>query len=279
MSRHASIDHTERHPPRPASAIADAVRRLGGREGDVVMVHASLRAIGPVAGGANGVLDALATVLGPGGTLLMTLGARNDWDWVNERPEPERPPLLLGAAPFDALTAPAETDVGALAEVFRTRRGTVVSDHPEGRFASCGRLAEHLTDDVPWDDYYGPGSPLERFTEAGGRVLRLGADIDTVTLTHHAEYLVDLPNKRRVRRHRVVHGTAGPELRVVECLDDSDGIVEWTGGDYFAAIMLSYLAAGRAEVGKVGDATCELLEALDFVPYAVAWMAEHLPVG
>ena len=58
--------------------------------------------------------------------------------------------------------------------------------------------------DVPWDDYYGAGSPLERFVAAGGRVLRLGADDDTVTLIHYAEYLAPIADKRRVRRHRLV---------------------------------------------------------------------------
>jgi len=61
------------------------------RECDVVMVHASLRALGPVEGGAVGVIDAVLESVGPLGTMVMTLGARDDWAWVNERPEPDRP--------------------------------------------------------------------------------------------------------------------------------------------------------------------------------------------
>ena len=55
------------------------------------MVHASLRAVGPVDGGADRVIDALEAAVGPDGTLLVGLGARDDWGWVNERPERERP--------------------------------------------------------------------------------------------------------------------------------------------------------------------------------------------
>lgn len=177
-------------------------------------------------GGADGVIDALQAAVGSGGTLLMTLGARDDWAWVNGRPEAHRPELLADAEPFDCLLTPADPDVGVLAEVFRTRPATKVSDHPEGRFGAWGRLAERLVEDVPWDDYYGPGSPLERLVQAHGRVLPLGADIDTLTVLHYAEHLAPVASKRRVRRHRVVRGAQGPELRVVDTLDDNDGIVD-----------------------------------------------------
>ena len=240
------------------------------------MVHASLRAVGPVVGGADGVLDAIDAVIGPTGSILVNTGVRDDLDWVNDRPEAERPALLEGSEPFDARATPADPDNGVLAEVFRTRSATVVSDHPEGRFGASGPLAHALVDDVPWDDYYGPGSPLDRFVAASGKVLRLGADPDTVTLIHLAEHLVELPDKRRVRRHRMVTGPDGPVIRVVDTLDDSDGIVEHDGPDEFITILREYLATGRAAVGMVGGATSELLDGADLVAFAVDWMSEHL---
>ena len=197
--------------PAPVAQIADELRSLGLVEGDTVMVHASLRRVGPVEGGADGLLAAIDAAIGPAGTTLMVLGATDEMAWVNDRPEHERAALLAGSEPFDHQTTPADPDVGTLAEVFRTRAGSRVSDHPEGRFAAAGRLAGHMTEDVPWDDYFGPGSPLERLVAAGGKVLRLGADPGTVTLMHYAEYLVDLPAKRRVRRYRMVRTAAGRE--------------------------------------------------------------------
>jgi aminoglycoside N3'-acetyltransferase len=240
------------------------------------MIHAALRSIGPVAGGAVGVLDAIEGAVGPDGTMLMVLGAKDDWAWVNDRPVAERPALLHDAEPFDALVTPADPEVGTLAEVFRTRPGTVVSNHPEGRFAAAGRLADHLTRDVPWDDYFGPDSPLERFLDANGRVLRLGADLDTVTVLHYAEYLAPLLRKRRVRRHRMVATPDGPQLRTVECLDDGEGIVDYPSEDYFAAILKAYLAAGRAMTGTVGAAGSELIDGGDLVRFGADWMGEHL---
>ncbi|MGH9212099.1 MAG: aminoglycoside N(3)-acetyltransferase [Acidimicrobiales bacterium] len=261
---------------RSVAELVGDLGRLGVTANDLLMVHASLRAIGPVAGGADGVIDALAAAIAPDGSLLMTLGAADDWAWVNERPESERMSLLADAEPFDHLTTPADPDVGVLAEVFRQRPATKVSDHPEGRFGASGPLAERLVADVPWDHYYGPGSPLERFVQAGGRVLRLGADPDTVTLIHYAEYLAPVADKRRARRHRLVTGPAGRKVRVVECLDDSDGIVDYPGEDYFAVILREYLATGRASTGVVGGARSELLDGADLVDFAVTWMAASL---
>ncbi len=59
--------------PHPREALARDLRRLGVGAGDTLMVHASLRAIGPVEGGAGGVLDALEEAVSPQGTLLMPL--------------------------------------------------------------------------------------------------------------------------------------------------------------------------------------------------------------
>lgn len=253
--------------------LARDLERLGVRRGQAIMVHASLRAIGPVEGGAAGVVAALDAAVGPEGGLMMVLGAADDWSWVNERPEDERAALLADAKPFDPLATPAEPEVGRLAEVFRTTPGTLVSDNPEGRFAARGALAPALLKDPPWDDYYGPGSPLEHLCELGGSVLRLGADTDTVTLLHYAEYLVPLPDKRRVLRHRRVLGPDGPAIRTVSCLDDSQGIVAWEGEDYFSLILKAYLAEARAATGQVGGAQSELLDGRELVSFGIAWMS------
>ena len=259
-----------------AAQLCDDLQRLGVAHGDTVMVHASLRRLGPIDGGASALVTALDTAVGPGGTLVMTLGARDDWSWVNDHSEDARLALLAEAEPFDALCTPAQEDVGALAEVFRTTPGTLVSNHPEGRFGARGRLADDLTRDVPWHDYYGPGSPLERVIDAGGRVLRLGADENTVTLLHYAEYLAHVPDKRRVRRHRRVLTPEGPVVRAVECLDDSLGIVDWHGEDYFALILRDFLASHDTPRGLVGGAPSELIDGRELVMFGARWMSTHL---
>jgi aminoglycoside N3'-acetyltransferase len=238
-----------------ASSLVRDFRALGLTHGNVVMVHASMRKVGPVIGGAAAVLDALVEVIGPGGTILMVLSADED-------------------EPFDALQSPVDVEeMGILAEVFRTRAGVLVNDHAADRFAALGPKAPYLLNPTPLHDYHGPGSVLERLVAADGLVLRLGANPDTVTLTHYAEYLADVPNKIRVKR-RYVRADIGEQW--IESLDDTDGIAQWAHGDYFPQILIDFVQAGHARIGPVGNCRAELLRAQPFVHFAVDWMNRHL---
>ena len=233
-----------------ASELAD----LGVIPGDVIMVHASLRRVGPVEGEAVGLLDSIRGAVGPIGTVVMIIAADDD-------------------QPFDHRTTPADPEIGALAEVFRTLPDVKVNDHPACRFAAVGPVAAHILTPQPLHDYYGPGSPLERLYNLGVKVLRLGSDIDTVTLTHLAEYRAEVPKKRTVTRkyHRADYGEVA-----IDSLDDSDGIVEWSGGDYFGQILVDFVADDHAKVGRVGGCEAELLDGRQFVDFAVDWMEREL---
>src|SRR5690606_26831517 len=112
-----------------------------------------------------------------------------------------------------------------------------VNDHAGARFAALGPRAEELLEPSPLHDYYGRGSVLQRFADMGGSVLRLGADTNTVTLTHWAEYLAEVPGARRVRV-RYVRADSGEQL--IESLDDSEGLVDWPHGDYFHELFMDF---------------------------------------
>jgi aminoglycoside 3-N-acetyltransferase len=241
--------------PTKQSQLTEQLRALGLLSGDTVMVHASMRRLGRVEGGATGLIHAILGALGPKGTMLMVLSADEE-------------------DPFDALRTPVDVeDMGVLAEVFRTHPGVSVNDHPADRFGAIGANSETLLHPMPLDDYHGPNSVLARLTQTGGKVLRLGANTDTVTLTHYAEYLADIPDKIRVRR-RYVRADTG-ELWI-ESLDDNEGIVKWVGGDYFPRVFVDYRDGGRANRGRVGNCDAELFDAADFVSFAVEWMNRNL---
>lgn len=212
-----------------------------------------MRKVGNVEGGADALIDALLQALGPLGNLVMMLGADDE--------------------PFDALTSEADEDMGIVPELFRERSGVQVNDHAAARYAVHGPQAEFLLNPTLLHDYHGPGSVLERLTEMNGAVLRLGANTDTVTLTHLAEYLADVPNKRRVSL-RYERADIGEQW--IDSLDDSDGIAEWKEGDYFPRILLDYLKTDRARIGVVGNSEAELFPAKDFVSFAVEWIESNL---
>jgi aminoglycoside N3'-acetyltransferase len=255
---------------------------LGVRAGELLMVHASLRRLGlgrsdVGEGGAEMLLDALEAAVGPTGTLLMVLGTDCPTDWVNEHPPEARAALLAGAPPFDHRNAPVLPEVGWLAAAFRRRPGTLVSSNPSGRFGARGAGPAELLADQPWHDYYGPGSPLDKLCRRGGRILRLGADPETVTALHYAEYVADVAEKKRVRWDYVVAGAEGEAEHVwIDCLDDAHGIADWEGEDYFALILKAWLALGRHREGLVGKARSELIDAADLVAFGARWMEENL---
>ena len=62
---------------------------------------------------------------------------------------------------------------------------------------------------------------------------------------------------------------------MIESLDDSDGIVDWSDGDYFAQILVDFLRQGPVQKGPVGQCTAELFSAEAFVTFAVRWLEER----
>lgn len=52
------------------AAITKALEELGAEKGNLLMLHASLKAIGPVEGGAETIVRALRSAVGPSGTLM-----------------------------------------------------------------------------------------------------------------------------------------------------------------------------------------------------------------
>lgn len=264
-----------------AVSLVDELRGLGIRPGDLLMVHASLRALGlarsqGVENGGELLFEALSEAVGPSGTLMMILGTECPLDSVNQVPVGERASLLEGTEPFHYLEAPVLPEVGWLAEAFRRWLGTLVSENPSGRFAASGARAAELLREQPWNDYYGPGSPLEKLCTWGGRILRLGANPDTTTVLHYAEYLACVPDKRRTRWDYLLATPEGPRHVWVECLDDAEGIVDWDGEDYFAMILKAYLSEGRHRSEKIGSTSGELIEARELVEFGVNWMEANL---
>jgi len=75
----------------------------------------------------------------------------------------------------------------------------------------------------------------------------MGADLPTVTLLHHAEYLADVPNKRTLRRHYRVMRPDGPVTLVMDCLNDETGIVDNAGRGLLRRDPAGIPCHGRAE--------------------------------
>ena len=226
------------------------------------------------------ILDALDAAVGPAGTLMMVLGT----DYPHGLGQhaaggraggPARRHRAVRSRP----SAGAVPEVGWLAEAFRRRPGTLVSDNPSGRFGARGAGAEALMRGQPWHDYYGPGSPLEKLCDLGGRILRLGADPETVTALHYAEYLADLPDKRRTRWDYVLAGDGRARAMSGSTASTiSDGIVALGRARIISPLILKAYPGDRPAPAAAASAPrdSELIDAADIVDFGARWMEAHL---
>ncbi|MEZ5317865.1 MAG: AAC(3) family N-acetyltransferase [Vicinamibacterales bacterium] len=251
--------------------LADDFRALGVAAGDLVMLHASVRAVGRVIGGPDQIHLALKDALTPAGTLVMYASCPDHYDEVGRgglSAEDER--VILEHLPaFDARTARAQRENGFLVECFRTWPDSRVNDHV-ARFVVWGRQADQLLAPQPWNDAFGRGSLLERFAGAGGRILLLGSDHDTVTFLHHAEHVVDIPGKR-IARFRVPVLEDGRRVwrEMTEVDTSSRGAHPHWPDRFFARIVDTHLARSRNSGGRVGDARAWILDARALLAFAL----------
>src|SRR5262245_890573 len=185
---------------RSRSELAEDFRRLGVKPGDLVMAHASIRAVGPVAGAPDQIHLALGDALTEAGTLVMYASCPDHYDEIGlgSLSASDEAELIEKLPAFDASTARSQRDNGALVELLRTWPGTRVNDHGV-RFAVRGPHAERLFASQPWNYAYGRGSALETLAELYGRIVLLGCDHDAVTFLHYAEHIFDAKDKKVVR--------------------------------------------------------------------------------
>ncbi|MFK7959094.1 MAG: aminoglycoside N(3)-acetyltransferase [Phycisphaerales bacterium] len=176
--------------PLTTDGIAATLRSVGADACPVLLVHCSLSALGWVCGGATAVIQAVLSVAGDEGTIVMPAHSAEYSDpknWVNP-PVPEEwwDTIRRTMPAFDPRTTPSR-EMGAVAEIFRTWPGTVRSNHPTASFAARGPLAAEIVRDQPLEDPLGADSPLARIAAAGGSVLLLGVGHGSNTMLHLAE--------------------------------------------------------------------------------------------
>jgi aminoglycoside 3-N-acetyltransferase len=185
--------------------LARELAAAGVPTGCDVLVHCSLRALGPVAGGPATLLDAVRDVIGPGGTVVVPAQTSNnsttsayfraataglDADQVRE--------FEASMPGFDPATTPSY-GVGTFAEYVRTHPEAVRSHHPQTSFAAVGPSASALMATHRLESHLGDESPLGALYTAGAWIVLLGVGFDRCTAFHLAEYRLPSPPTRGYR--------------------------------------------------------------------------------
>jgi len=254
--------------------LANDLRALGLAPGDVVMVHASVRSVGEIAGGPDQIHLAIKDAITDTGTMMMYASCPDYVDDVGRGVYPgsiERE-VLDKLPPFDPLTARAARDNGTLVEFFRSYPGSLVNNHV-ARFVVWGAQAPYLISEQPWDFAFGRGSALERFVERDGKILLIGCDHDNVTFLHYAEHILDVPGLR-IAAFEVPWLEDGARVwKEMKEIDTSGAGAHPNWPErFFAQIVNKYLATTHNRGSRVGHAHCFLLDAKGLLEFALEQM-------
>ena len=161
---------------------ADLKRELaamGLTGNETILIHSSMKSIGPVEGGADTVLDAWMEFFAEGLLLLPT----HTWRFINEENRV-----------FDVRRSAC--CVGILPELFRQRPGVVRSLHPTHSMAAYGKgAAAYIEGELNANTPCTPGGCYDRLRAAHGKVLLLGVTHARNTFIHSVEEVLNVPNR------------------------------------------------------------------------------------
>ena len=146
---------------------------------DTVLIHTSMRALGAVDGGCDGLLDSFISYLSEGLLLVPT----HTWDNVTKQQ-----PI------YDVrTTVPC---IGALPTVAAFRADGVRSLHPTHSVAAFGKRAQDfIAGEERATSPCTPGGVWARLYDENAKILLLGVGLDRNTYIHAVDEMLSLPNR------------------------------------------------------------------------------------
>lgn len=203
-------------------------------EGDIILVHSSMKAI-HTSLSPEDVIDVLQEAVGPEGTLLIPALTYNNVTEDN--------------SVFDSkMTVPC---IGLIPRTFMSLPGVVRSENPTHSVFARGRLADELTRDHAIDRTpVGPNSPFITLMKYGGKLVFIGDILESCTFMHGVEELFGTDYVLRENPTAyIVNGK--------ECVHYSHDFYCW--GSEFGRIK-NILQDDELLVGRFGEAVCYVIE-------------------
>ena len=217
---------------------------MGLTGNETILIHSSMKSIGPVEGGADTVLDAWMEFFAEGLLLLPT----HTWRFINEENRV-----------FDVCRSPC--CVGILPELFRQRPGVVRSLHPTHSMAAYGKgAAAYLEGELDANTPCTPGGCYDRLRAVHGKVLLLGVTHARNTFIHSVEEVLNVPNRLTDKPMQMtVVDEAGAQHTVY--MRRHYNAQQPHISEDFVKLEQAYLDCGAARNTKFGDASCILCDA------------------
>lgn len=216
------------------------LQKMGLTPADTVLIHSSMRSLGKVENGAEGVFDALAEYFADGLVAFPTLS----WDLVDKHQ-----PV------YSVRDTPATT--GVLPELFRKYKGVRRSLHPTHSIAALGKDAEKfLEGHEKFDSPCHRNSPWGRLYERDAKILFIGTSIICNTFLHGVEEWLPVPGMlTEDAENLVVYDYDGNRIEVPSRRHDGDH------SQFYRCLEKEFIEAGALTEGKLGDAHVWILQA------------------
>ena len=219
--------------------VHEFLARAGITPTDTVLVHTSMRAIGAVLGGCDGLIDAFKSYLCDGLFIVPT----HTWANVNAK-----------SPVYDVkATVPC---IGALPTVAAFRKDGVRSLHPTHSIAAFGRRAEEfLRGEEKCKTPCPPGGAWARLYDEDAIILLIGVGLDKCTYIHAVDEIIGLPDRLGEEAGLTVIDRGGTSHSL---LFRGHGI---TGSRNFEVYRKPLSALGALTVSSLGNATVTVLRA------------------
>ena len=217
--------------------VFSMLESIGVLRSDKVTIHTSLKAIGEIEGGAEGLLDALREYLSNGLLIVPT----HTWAGVAER------------LYFDPLeTKPC---IGVFPTVAAFHPDAVRSLHPTHSVAVFGKNArEYVAQEKTYTTPTPADNCLTRLDREKGKILLVGVGFESNTYIHAVEELLDVPNR------------IGEEVFPIKIKASADKIIEanfrghyvqglsYGISEHYPILEKPFYAMGALNYGKLGGA-------------------------
>jgi aminoglycoside N3'-acetyltransferase len=226
--------------------IISHLRAMGIKNGDTVLVRASLNKIGRVESPSKKVImDSLLEAVGSDGTIV-SLGFTKSYF------------LGIGAkAPSKHFTVDSKPNIGALANLFLQHPSSVRSTHPTNSYIAIGKHANDIIEGH--DESSLSYSPISKLISLNGKMILIGCIKDSpgFTTVHYAQEKLGLTKKNIICRLQRVYYWKIDKIALFT-RKDAGGC---SAG--FRTFYSDYLEENKLTIGHVGDAPSMLINAKD----------------
>lgn len=241
------------------TGLLHALKEMGVRPGERLIIHSSLKSIGPIDGGADTLLDALMETVGPAGTIAMPTFSYSIAGYRE-------------GLPFHPQNAGSRT--GMLTEIFRKREGVCRSLQPTHSVAVWGQGADRYVSGHENTSPLGIDSPFHKLALDHAKILLIGVGFETLSLIHVAEAVAQVPYLNVFCwKHR--HWSPYACVEAAGGRIDQVPVPEMPGcSSHFGVLEPAARQAGLVNEAKLGQAPVKIVPALPLLDLAVRMLRE-----